>query len=221
MLKAKINLIVFLVLFSSPAFCQTTYIFKDDSLLRNKFIGEFENSLNQPYNTVSPIDFKEKLPDGEYIYVWLHRKDSAKKDLKDYVYIKGQYKDSLRQGRFEYYTRYKEKGKWVNKLMKFYTYRDGLLDGYYISNLSISRYEEGYYKEGKRHGFFISYDFSGKGEIKEIELYEENVLKYKVVYKNGEMQQLNTNPCQPPENFKMSNNKGETTPLRVISPCND
>lgn len=153
-------------------------------------MGKFENAQNQSYETMPFYDLKEKLADGEYIYLSIEKKDSAKRNLKDYTAIKGQYKNRLRQGRFEYYQRYKVKKKWENKLMKVYTYKDGILDGYYMSGNSAYKTEEGYYQQGKRHGFFITYDFYGGGSIQKIELYLSDKLQYYIDYTNGNMNSI-------------------------------
>ncbi|GIV44994.1 MAG: hypothetical protein KatS3mg035_2117 [Bacteroidia bacterium] len=194
--KYKIKMILLILSIIGLAnllYSQTIYIFRDDSLLKTKYLGGFENSLNQPYIITPFFDLKERLPDGEYIVVNVNRKDSAKKDLNKYIEIKGQYKDSLRHGRFEYYRTFKIKGKWKNNLTHIYTYKRGLLDGYYVSKNPLYKLYEGYYKDGKRHGIFITYDFRS-GEIEEICVYIEDTLKYRVEFKEGEMQPIEIDP---------------------------
>ncbi|GIV45108.1 MAG: hypothetical protein KatS3mg035_2231 [Bacteroidia bacterium] len=194
--KYKIKMILLILSIIGLAnllYSQTIYIFRDDSLLKTKYLGGFENSLNQPYIITPFFDLKERLPDGEYIVVNVNRKDSAKKDLNKYIEIKGQYKDSLRNGRFEYYRTFKINGKWKNKLTDIYTYKRGLLDGYYVSMSSLYKLYEGYYKDGKRHGIFITYDFRS-GEMEEICVYIEDTLKYRVEFKEGEMQPIEIDP---------------------------
>ncbi|GIV45132.1 MAG: hypothetical protein KatS3mg035_2255 [Bacteroidia bacterium] len=194
--KYKIKMILLILSIIGLAnllYSQTIYIFRDDSLLNKKYLGRFENSLNQPYIITPFFDLKERLPDGEYIVVNVNRKDSAKKDLKKYIEIKGQYKDSLRNGRFEYYRTFKINGKWKNNLTHIYTYKRGLLDGYYVSMNPLYKLYEGYYKDGKRHGIFITYDFRS-GEMEEICVYIEDTLKYRVEFKEGEMQPIEIDP---------------------------
>lgn len=194
--KYKIKMILLILSIIGLAnllYSQTIYIFRDDSLLNKKYLGRFENSLNQPYIITPFFDLKERLPDGEYIVVNVNRKDSAKKDLNKYIEIKGQYKDSLRNGRFEYYRTFKINGKWKNNLTHIYTYKRGLLDGYYVSMSSLYKLYEGYYKDGKRHGIFITYDFRS-GEMEEICVYIEDTLKYRVEFKEGEMQPIEIDP---------------------------
>jgi hypothetical protein len=79
------------------------------------FLGRFTNALDQPYETQPFYDLKEKLPDGEYIYLGINRKDSANKLIMDIITIKGQCTISLRQGKFEYYRKFVKNGNEVTK----------------------------------------------------------------------------------------------------------
>lgn len=167
------------IFYSSHCSCQTRLIFTDDTLLQEKFMGEFENSQNQPYHVVNLFDFKEKLPDGLYKYIDADRKDSSRIDIEEHVLIKGEYLDSLRTGRFEYFSNCRRMNKKEDErtLVTVYYYNKGLLDGYYMANRCGQKLQEGYYKDGKRHGFFYYYSYAN-GELEKTELFKEGSLLY-------------------------------------------
>lgn len=171
---------------------QTTYIFSDDTLKINQYLeGTSGNAskYNRPY-----FDFKLNLPDGTYIKLNVAKKDSAKVDLSKHIYAKGQYVNSKREGTFEYYYEYNKKKKNCSaRVVQINNYKEGKLDGYYYHSNSTYKLEEGYYKDGKEHGFFTWYDPS-TGLLKQIRFYEDGVLKYRVKYHNGKMYPFETDP---------------------------
>lgn len=175
----KFFVLIVYLLFPILTMGQTRIIFFDDT---TKLMGMFENGLDQPYYIVPFYDLKEKLPDGNYTYVDANRKDSAKVDLEEITLIKGQYLDSLRTGRFEYYYFCTNKRKEVRVLTSIYNYNKGLLDGYYMSRKCVHMSYQGHYRNGKRHGYFFTY--GADGELIELELYQNDALLFHSKYPN-------------------------------------
>jgi len=167
-------------------FCQRNEVFiysnSSDSLI-NLYMHLHDRPVyKQPYWSVSILNWREKLPDGIYYYLDEHH------PKKHNYLMRVQYHDSVRVGRSEYWT-YCEVGpprkrKEERMLTITYGYNNkGLLDGYYLSNYcGHFRNDEGYYKDGKRHGFFITYDYDEKAKqnyVGRVELYRNDTLIYK------------------------------------------
>lgn len=172
------------VLKTDYSYGQTNLIFFDDTVSQNKFMGRFENEMKQPYYNVPFYDLKEKLPDGTYVYIDLNKESAKKGDVNAHTLVKGQFVDSLRTGRFEYYTfcKVKNKRREQRVLTDVFNYKEGLLDGYYLSMNCQNKLREGNYKMGKRHGLFYAYDTNGN--LVEVELYQDDTLLYRSKYAN-------------------------------------
>ncbi|MFN0187705.1 MAG: hypothetical protein ACKVQV_03300 [Bacteroidia bacterium] len=177
--KIKIIIIASLLLFNPlNVQSQTTIIYRGDSTLIEKFMGYFMNNFNQQYYLNPYFDLNEKLPDGNYLVFSISKNDSIKLKVDDVISIRGQYKDSMRTGKFEYFTQCKienRKNKYKNVLVHVFNYTNGLLDGYYKSCNCEYKTLEGFYKNGNRHGFFFSYD---QNELIKVELYQEGLLLF-------------------------------------------
>lgn len=207
-------MIILVFFFSNPVLnCQITYIFKDDTLLKTSLMSEFKDTLIHSYRCISFLDLKERLPDGEYLVLGINRRDSSRNEFQKQIIIRGFYKDSKRDGRFDYYQRIKRKWKYVSILTHSYTYKDGILDGYFFCSNTRHKIIEGYFKDGKEHGFFIYFDFDG-GWINEIEFYQEGVVLYKVRYRNGEMLPVEKHPLIIDSNFQ----DNQVMPKRIEYP---
>jgi hypothetical protein len=154
----------------------TIIIFTGDT---SSIMKSSRDSFNKILYTQPWYDFNEYLPDGKYLYVDVRYK-KKRCNLEDGVLIQGQFLDSLRSGKFEYYTFCNDnsKSKEFRKLTDIYNYNEGLLHGYYRSNSCLGILYEGFYKHGKRHGFFLSYD-PVNGELKEVELFQNDELLYR------------------------------------------
>jgi antitoxin component YwqK of YwqJK toxin-antitoxin module len=178
--------LLFVHFLSISAFAQENKIivFRDDTILQQKLMGRFENKLNQHYYGSPIYDFKEKLPDGQYIYVSINRQDSTKVNFENFILIKGHFKDSLRNGKFEYYG-YCGTGRKINKnrnLSEIFNYHNGLLNGYYMAANCENILFEGNYKLGNRDGFFYTYD--AYGILMKIEVFRNDTLQYFSTYPN-------------------------------------
>lgn len=105
------------------------------------------------------LNLKDSLPDGKWQYY--DTKDSLSKHWEEYLRMEGTYKKSLREGRFIYYHRslfsHNKKNYYKRILASFYTYRRGLLNGPFCIFHSIYKEYEGYYNDGLKDGFFITY----------------------------------------------------------------
>lgn len=161
----KILLLITIISLTFQSYCQEI-IYIDDSI--NVAID------SSSYTEIKTLP--RKLKDGKYILVNIKSKDSNRINLNKNKLVEGEYKDSLRQGVFNYYS--------PNYLIfnskifvkKVETYDKGLLNGYFgIFNESGEIAYEGYYKNNKKHGFFIRYK---SDKIVSIKLFEEGVLKY-------------------------------------------
>ena len=183
--RIQISLICFIFVLSKSVLAQRINIFLDDTLNRRKFITNTELEHFNNYRIRSFIDFKEKLPDGFYYFISLNKSDSSRKNMNNYISIKGSYKDSLREGAFDYYINEKKGNKQIHHLSCEYNYKNGKLDGYYASWNSLGKEDEGYYLMGKRHGFFVSYNLNGS--IQSIENYRNDSLKDWIKYYNGKV----------------------------------
>lgn len=148
-------------------------IYSDDST--ELYIEGFTNQFDQHYYSVPFSDLKSHLPDGSYAYYSLRMRDSAKFGADKYLKIKGQYLNNQRSGQFVYYSTcgHRDKKRVMTDLLN---YKEGLLNGYCMSQTCVSKIYEGYYTMGKRDGFFLSYD--EEGEIAKIELFKNDTLLY-------------------------------------------
>ena len=179
--------LIFGLLFQT-IFCytQTHLIFKDDNIYDSVFIANLKGVYFYNYYYSVPLyDFKEKLPDGTWIVYNTVRKDSSKKNNDEYISMIGQFKDSLRNGTFRYYLQcnYKKESRKIENIT--YNFKKGKLDGYYSSkNCSNKKRDEGFYKNGMKDGYFISY--FREGQIEAIGLYKYDTLsEWSNYYKNG------------------------------------
>ncbi len=136
------------------------------------------------YNRISGfygIDFKDNLADGHWQY--FSKKNSKAGDYDNYyLQIEGNYKDSLRHGKFIYYNYpyTKKKNDIKKEVYKYMNYSKGLLDGYFcIYGGADFKIREGTFNMGKKNGFFIDYV---NGKVESISLYKNDSLKEKVIY---------------------------------------
>lgn len=70
---------------------------------------------------------------------------------KKYLVARGKFKNSLKNGRFEYFNFHN------GKISFFYEFLNGELHGRYVSFINDRIDGEGYYQFGKRDGYFIEY----------------------------------------------------------------
>jgi antitoxin component YwqK of YwqJK toxin-antitoxin module len=180
---------VFLSIIGYNVFAQKITLFEDDSL-SDKYvdinIDTPEWKINKNYRVVVPIDFNEKLPDGEYIYKGMYKRDTS----KTYILMTGKFVDSLREGPFKYYTA-DDSGN--SYLILTYNYKKGQLDGSYFEYGLRGIRDQGFYEKGMRNGFFISYDDSSN--IKSIEVYSMDTLSYWIIYKYEHNHQIFSSGC--------------------------
>lgn len=119
-----------------------------------------------------PYNLKDTLPDGEYFFVQSPRnRKERRQTYQERTLIHGQYKDSLKTGQWLFYT-YCYVGKWgreVRVQTGEENYKEGKLDGYFVVRSCGAKVLEGYYKEGKKHGFWYYYYDIGKFDY--VELY--------------------------------------------------
>lgn len=169
--------ILIVVLLLQLGYCQDVrgqvYIYSDDST--QLYMNRFTNKFNQPYYSVPFSDLRENLPDGKYVYLSIPRADSSKSDRAIYKRITGQYVNNLRFGPFRYYALCGKRGKTL-VMTDFYSYKDGLLNGYCMSQTCLGKIYEGQYNMGMRDGFFLSYD--GDENLAKIELFRNDTLIY-------------------------------------------
>jgi len=113
-------------------------VYKDDSLVYNNF-------SNLIYN----FSLKSKLPDGKYYVYDIYRKDSTDCCKEKQIILKGQYENSLKTGRFEYFSYVYSFWKTKRYLHKVENYKEGKKNGHwtiYDEKKEIIR--EGYYVDG-------------------------------------------------------------------------
>lgn len=171
-----ISLITILQLINNCCYGQLVAVYKNDSLFNtiidsNKktfFVNSFHYKL------------KDKLPSGTYI-IYNTNRVKGNKSLSAFILFKGTFKDSLREGVFEFYDE-NYKGK-PSKLILKETYKNGILHGSYIEYNSSGKYYEGFYQNGKKDGFFITYN-DGK-VISSIAYYKNDIKKNSATYKNN------------------------------------
>ncbi len=158
---------------------QTHKVYEPDSMFMEK---------HEKYDRISGlygIDFKENLADGHWQY--FSKKNSREGDYDNYyLEIEGNYKDSVRHGKFVYYKYpYAEKKRNIKKeVYKKMNYFNGLLDGYFcIFYWNDIKLREGRYSKGKKDGFFIDYYTNeDKGKIETILFYKNDTLQNWVRY---------------------------------------
>jgi antitoxin component YwqK of YwqJK toxin-antitoxin module len=169
-------LLSFFLYYSCCLAGQTVIICSDDSELQEKYMGFLENKFNQSYLVSGYFTFKERLPDGEYIYLGLSRNKFKRiKDYNRYIIQKGSYVDSLRHGKFIIYSEnYRSKGDY-KRVDAEINYSRGLLDGHVIHYYNHRPRCEGNYTLGLRDGFFYYYDWE-KGVLWETLLYDKGEL---------------------------------------------
>ena len=148
-------------------------IYSDDST--ELYIERFSDNLNQHYYSIPFSGLKSNLPDGSYAYYSTRRIDSSKSSSYEYLRMTGQYVNNQRSGQFRHYALCGRNGK-ERIMTDLLNYREGLLDGYCMSQTCTSKTYEGYYNMGKRDGFFVSYD--EEGGIAKIELFRDDTLLY-------------------------------------------
>jgi hypothetical protein len=178
------------ILLTTALKAQTTFVFKDDSVLLSQ-IMETTNNYSVQYEILPYYFFKDHLQDGTYYVIDLFKSDSASKKLMDFVIAKGQYKNTQREGRFEYFTLLKKSPYRI--LTTLYTYHNGVLHGSFIAGNSVHLTHEGFYSNGKRDGFFITYK-DASNSISTIEVFDNGHLKYKGVYNNENILTFEKNP---------------------------
>lgn len=167
----KNNLILLIVLLSwinTKTQAQAGYISVNDSN-RVLYILELAQNNIYRYRELPPFDFKNNtFEDGTWVIV----QDIKKKNQN--IITKGGFKEGFRNGKFEF-SFYKGKPQII------YNFKKGKLDGLYQSYFLNRLIDEGYYKDGKRNGYFICHDQSS-GTILSIENYENDSLKDWVKY---------------------------------------
>jgi hypothetical protein len=179
--KMKKHVIFFISLFtlnSKYCYTQIFIIYKDDSLFKtiidtNK-ISVFENNFR--------FKLKNKLPSGTYIvYNTSRTSKEARQDSNRFLIFKGDFKDSLREGQFEFYDEHIKRK--IPNLTLSETYKNGLLHGSYSEYNSSEKHYVGFYQNGKKEGFFITYN--DKKEVTDIYYYEFDIKKSSVTYENN------------------------------------
>lgn len=183
------KLIIILVLSSLSILCysQIHKVFRndlEDTITNTSYSGINQNKYNY-YYSVPLTDFIVDLPDGIWIVYDVERKDSSKKDVDEHIKLIGQFKNSLRNGTFRYYSRCNNKKGYRKTETTTYNFKKGELDGYYVSkSCENEKQSEGFYRAGKKDGYFIRY--SGEGKIEAIGLYKNDTLcEWSNYYKNG------------------------------------
>ena len=162
----KINVFTILFIFSVKLNAQV-YETDDSSYLVTSFdyLTYKGNFRSRAY-----LDFKDSLPTGE----WILYDSVNKKKNKRRIYIVGHFKDSLRNGKFEY-------DIFKGKPQIIYHFKNGKLDGTYQEYFVNTLTDEGFYKNGKREGFFIRHE-RFTGTILSVEKYENDSLKDWIEY---------------------------------------
>lgn len=125
------------------------------------------------YRSIPYYDFIDSLPDGKWLmYHYIGKKKK--------LYATGQYKNSLRNGTFQYYM--------YGYPATTYHYKNGVLHGSYIrlnnpwGNLKKNTpYEQGSYSNGKKHGAFIQWNNAGT-YIRSIASYFNDTLGDYIMY---------------------------------------
>jgi len=178
----RIKLIFVFLFFVYKVNCQIL-IYVDDSLEIEKYFENIFNVKKSNHIDLPYMVFKENLPDGDYFFFNMTRKNArSKKNIMDYVIMDGHYKNNKREGRFNSYQTLKG-----NKIItNTYNYKDGILEGYYYCSNTQFKLSEGYYANGKRNGFFIFHSMD-TGKIKSIMLFVDDSLIYQQKYVNNEM----------------------------------
>lgn len=164
----NIILIISFLLFKLNIVAQVVYVSPNDT---NKVIYILEGAIKNEnnYRELPPFDFKNNnIADGTLII--------SKKSIrnKKNFYAMGNFIMGLRTGRFEYLS-YKGRPQII------YNFKKGKLNGIYQAYFLDKLIDEGYYKDGKRNGYFIRHDQSS-GTILSIENYENDSLKNWVKY---------------------------------------
>lgn len=152
-------------------------ICSDDWELQEAYMGLLENEFNQSYLVSGYFTFKECLPDGEYIYLGISRNKLARvKDYERYILQKGNYVDSLRNGKFLIYSEnYRHHKGEPLRVHAEINYSKGLLHGHVIHYYNHRPRCEGNYTLGVRDGFFYYYDWE-TGDLWETLLYDKGEL---------------------------------------------
>lgn len=180
----KINKILLVLVlfftFNTKLEAQDHYVFNDTN-----YVGLKEVDVTDFLSFSYKLDFYDSLPNGNWSNYSVN--DTLKRNWKQSVLIEGQFKDSLREGKFTYYYDNKKK---KNTIQLILNYSKGLLHGEYIYyTMTGTIYSKGYYSHGVKDGFFIEYDPNRlDGAIRVLEYYEKGILKEWVKYKsNGQV----------------------------------
>jgi len=185
---SKFALITLLLLLIWDLNAQTYKIYESDSTLI-EFIEEYKSTYSR-VNGSYGIDFKLKLADGHWQY--FSKRNSKLGDYNNYyLQMEGNYKDSLKHGKFVYYSYpYTKKNKNIKRgVYKQMNYINGLLDGYFCIYGAVDfKIQEGTFSKGKKNGFFVDYV---QGKVESISLYKNDTLKEQSIYHS-----YNTNTIQ-------------------------
>jgi len=129
-------------------------------------------------------ELKENLSDGHWLYYNI--KDSTVKDYEQYLMVEGYYKDSLKHGKFTHYHRPfggKKKYQKIRQVLMYKNYQKGLLDGYYCNyRFKDVKNEEGYFVQGKKHGFYIEYYYGKERKITTLKFFKNDTIQYSTAH---------------------------------------
>ena len=171
----KIIYFLLLLIFASQSHSQIHAIYLDE-------IEEFTglpygfDDLQVPYNVL-----KDSLPDGQYIIYDFHKSDSNRFKDKNYVLMKGSYKNRQRHGQFEFFRRTENRNnrtKRIYNLTCSFSFEYGLINGTFNIWNNDFLILKGNYLEGNKNGFFLSYS-SKSGELESISVFQNNKLVLK------------------------------------------
>lgn len=124
----------------------------------------------------------ERLPDGVWKYYRV-KKFTRRENRNNTLLYEGTYRDSLKNGRFIIY-HYLSRGTKTSVPFVVLNYKNGVLHGpFVVYHSSGEKGEDGNFKDGKKHGLFISYWKTRSANfIEDVELYDEDILIYSCKY---------------------------------------